>query len=48
MAEPDRFVVPLVDGAAPRAWEQVGRLLLTVEVLSPSTLRTDPGEKRDL
>jgi Uma2 family endonuclease len=34
--------------AAPRAWEQVGRLLLTVEVLSPSTRRTDPGEKRNL
>ena len=48
MVEPDLFVVPLVDGAAPRAWEQVGRLLLAVEVLSPSTRRTDRGPKLDL
>ena len=48
MVEPDLFVVPLVDGKAPAAWEEVGRLLLTVEVLSPSTLRTDRSDKREL
>jgi Uma2 family endonuclease len=32
MVEPDLFVVPLVDGNAPRTWEEVGRLLLAVEV----------------
>ena len=48
VVEPDLFVVPLVGGSPPRAWEDVGRLLLTVEVLSPSTRRTDRGEKRDL
>ena len=48
MVEPDLFVVPLVEGTPPSAWEDVGRLLLTVEVLSPSTLRTDRGEKREL
>ena len=48
MIEPDLFVVPLVDGNAPRSWEAVGRLSLTVEVLSPSTLHTDRGEKREL
>ena len=48
MVEPDLFVVPLVDGSAPRTWEAVGRLLLAVEVLSPSTLRTDRRDKRDL
>ena len=48
MVEPDLFVIPLTPGVLPRAWEEVGRLLLTVEVLSPSTLRTDQGDKRDL
>jgi len=48
MVEPDLFVVPLVGGAPPRTWGAVGRLLLAVEVLSPSTARTDRGEKRDL
>lgn len=46
--EPDLFVIPFVPGVLPRAWEDVGRLLLTVEVLSPPTLRTDRGDKRDL
>jgi len=48
MVEPDLFIVPLVDGKVPASWEEVGRLLLTVEVLSPSTLRTDRGDKREL
>jgi Uma2 family endonuclease len=48
MVEPDLFVVPLVNGASPRAWEEVGRLLLAVEVLSPSTIRADRGRKREL
>ena len=48
MVEPDLFVVPLIEGKAPRTWEQVGRLLLAVEVLSPSTLRADRGDKREL
>ena len=48
VVEPDLFVVPLVEGSPPGAWEEVGRLLLTVEVLSPSTRRTDRVEKRDL
>jgi Uma2 family endonuclease len=46
--EPDLFVVPLVEGLPPRTWEEAGRLLLTVEVLSPSTRRADRVEKRDL
>jgi Uma2 family endonuclease len=44
--QPDLFVVPLVNDAPARAWTEVGRLLLTVEVLSPSTERTDRGRKR--
>ena len=46
--QPDLFVVPLVIGAPMRAWTEVGRLLLTVEVLSPSTEHTDRGRKRTL
>ena len=44
--QPDLFVVPLVNDAPVRAWASVGRLLLTVEVLSPSTEQTDRGRKR--
>jgi len=46
--QPDLFVVPLVNGAPMRAWTEVGRLLLVVEVLSPSTEHTDRGRKRTL
>jgi len=46
--QPDLFVVPLVSGAPMRAWTEVGRLLLAVEVLSPSTEHTDRGRKRAL
>ena len=48
MVEPDLFAIPLTPGPLPRAWEEVGRLLLAVEVLSPSTLYTDRGDKREL
>ena len=46
--QPDLFVVPLVNGAPMRAWTEVGRLLLAVEMLSPSTRHTDHGRKRSL
>ena len=48
MVEPDLFAIPITPGPLPRAWEEVGRLLLTVEVLSPSTLYVDRGDKREL
>ncbi len=48
MVEPDVFVVPLVAGAKPREWSEVRRLLLAVEVLSPSTARHDRFTKRRL
>jgi len=44
--QPDLFVMPFVNDAPVRVWTEVGRLLLTVEVLSPSTERTDRGRKR--
>ncbi len=48
LVEPDLFVVPLVGGKKPRAWDDVRLLLLVVEVLSPSTSRTDRLTKRHL
>ena len=48
LVEPDLFVVPLVGGRRPRTWEEVGRLLLAVEVLSPTTARADRQVKRRL
>jgi Uma2 family endonuclease len=48
MVEPDVFVVPLVEGRAPRTWEEAERLMLAVEVLSPSTKRADRQIKRRL
>jgi Uma2 family endonuclease len=48
LVEPDLFVVPLVEGAKPRDWAGVGRLLLAVEVLSPGTARRDRFTKRRL
>jgi Uma2 family endonuclease len=46
--QPDLFAVPLVDGAPMRAWTDVGRLLLAVEVVSPSTEHADRGRKQKL
>lgn len=48
VVEPDVFVVPLVGGRAPRTWQEAGRLLLAVEVLSPGTARLDRVTKRRL
>ena len=48
LVQPDVFVVPLVDGQPPKEFGEVGRLLLAVEVLSPSTARADRIAKRVL
>ncbi|MFN2604383.1 MAG: Uma2 family endonuclease [Gemmatimonadaceae bacterium] len=47
LVEPDIFVVPLIEGRKPRAWEEVREMLLVIEVLSPSTARLDRRVKRD-
>ncbi len=44
--QPDLFVVPLVGGRPPKRFADAGRLLLAVEVLSPSTARADRVKKR--
>jgi Uma2 family endonuclease len=46
LLQPDLFVVPWRDEGEPTAWSQVEQLLLTVEVLSPSTARVDRILKR--
>jgi len=47
VVEPDVFVVPLLaDGSHPMNFAEAGRLLLAVEVLSPSSARADRRVKR--
>lgn len=47
--QPDLFVVPLLEGMRPpRHFDEVRRLLLVVEVLSPTTARADRVAKRVL
>lgn len=48
VVQPDLFVAPLVDGREPRGWSAITRLLLAVEVLSPSTAARDRTLKRRL
>ncbi|MCC6930554.1 MAG: Uma2 family endonuclease [Gemmatimonadaceae bacterium] len=44
---PDVFVVPrAADGRRPRSFAEAERLLLAIEILSPSTARRDRGIKR--
>jgi len=48
LVQPDVFVVPRGEGAAPRDWSDITALLLAVEVLSPSTARRDRWQKRHM
>jgi Uma2 family endonuclease len=48
LLQPDVCVVPLSDGRLIRNWKEVTTLLLSSEVLSPSTARADRIEKRDI
>lgn len=48
VVEPDLFVVPLIDGRPATRFEEVGRLVLAVEVLSPASARADRYVKRRL
>jgi Uma2 family endonuclease len=46
LVQPDVFVGPLPDGRRPSSWADFRRLLLAIEVLSPSTARADRSVKR--
>jgi len=46
--QPDLFVVPPFGGKRPTAFDQVKRLMLAVEIISPSTARADRVKKRFL
>jgi Uma2 family endonuclease len=46
LVQPDLFVVPLNEGRRLRDWSEIQRLLLAVEILSPSTARYDRLTKR--
>jgi Uma2 family endonuclease len=48
LVQPDVFVVGLIAGRRPRDWADIERLLLAIEVLSPSTARADRTVKRRL
>jgi Uma2 family endonuclease len=48
LVQPDVFVVPRREGAMPRGWEEIGSLVLAVEILSPTTARADRHKKRRL
>lgn len=48
LVQPDVFAVPLVGGRRPRTWAEAERVILAVEVLSPSTARADRTLKRRL
>jgi Uma2 family endonuclease len=48
LVQPDLFVVPIGNKPRWRNWTDIRALLLTVEVLSPSTARADRQAKRRL
>jgi Uma2 family endonuclease len=48
LVQPDLFVGKLIDGRAPREWDEFGIPILVVEILSPSTARFDRITKRRL
>ena len=49
LVQPDLFVVPMdASGRPPATYEEFGRPVLVIEVLSPSTTRTDRDRKRRL
>ncbi|HEX4935430.1 MAG TPA: Uma2 family endonuclease [Gemmatimonadaceae bacterium] len=48
VVEPDVFVMPLLHGKLAQRFEDVGRLVLAVEIVSPSSARADRYVKRRL
>ncbi|HKG91753.1 MAG TPA: Uma2 family endonuclease [Gemmatimonadaceae bacterium] len=48
MTQPDVFVIARDEGVRIRKWTDIRALLLAVEVISPSSARSDRGRKRDI
>lgn len=48
LVQPDVFVAPTIGGRRPASWAEIDRLLLAIEVLSPSSQRRDRVVKRHL
>ena len=48
LLQPDVFVIPPTPGKRPRSFQEVGRLLLAAEALSPATARVVRTKKRDI
>jgi Uma2 family endonuclease len=48
LVQPDLIVIPAVEGKRPETFTEAGRLLLAIEVVSPSSARADRVEKREL
>jgi len=46
LVQPDLFVVPELGRGEPATWRDITALLLVIEALSPSTARSDRGQKR--
>jgi Uma2 family endonuclease len=46
--QPDLFVLPKQAGRRPQRFEDVGKLTLAVEVLSPHSIRADRNQKKGL
>lgn len=47
IVQPDLYVVPPPQAAGFRTWSEITRLVLVIEILSPSTTRRDRGAKRE-
>jgi Uma2 family endonuclease len=48
LLQPDVFVVPFKNGRKIRSWKDVATLILSAEVISPSTARADRIDKRKI
>jgi Uma2 family endonuclease len=46
LVQPDVFVVYPFDGRTAKSWKEVGKLMLAIEIVSPSSRKTDRFTKR--
>ncbi len=48
LVQPDLVVVPLIAGKRPHSYAEAGKPLLAIEIVSPTSARTDRVRKREL